>query len=332
MLKTKIATAILILLMASITLLAENQVQAQNVTYTNMQDSGSLQLPSNVTPDETYETISHLSFRPDPIGVGQPLLVNIWMQPPLNVVRYYKAAFTVTFTKPDGTIYTVGPMDSFKGDTSAWFEYTPEVVGNWTIKFDFSGGYFPAGNYSNTATGSGGVTSTTYTSFAKSVYYKPSSDGPYNFVVQQDPAGSWPPASLPTDYWTRPVSPENREWWPILGNYPGTGIVGGGQYWPDDTNTYMSNYKFTPYAIAPNTAHVVWKQENAIGGLVGGVWGQIIPACSRRQQVPISSMMVRGIKQLQRRLMGSQQVYGNALTSELEKYSGNKTATHRYRL
>jgi hypothetical protein len=66
MLKTKIATSILILLMASITLLAENQVQAQNVTYTNMQDSGSLQLPLNSTPDETYETISHLSFRPAP--------------------------------------------------------------------------------------------------------------------------------------------------------------------------------------------------------------------------------------------------------------------------
>jgi hypothetical protein len=240
---------------------------------TNVRDSRSIALPSGVTPDETYETISHLSFRPNPLGIGQPLLVNIWLQPPLHVSRYY-SGLTVTFTKPDGTTFTVGPMDSFQGDTSAWFEQAVDQVGKWKVKFDFPGGYFPAGNYSRTQTGSGGVSETTYTSFRKSVYYKPSSDGPYEFEVTTDIATSWPISPLPTDYWTRPVSPENREWWPILGNYPGTGILGGGPYWPANTNTYMSNYKYTPWVQAPNTAHVVWKQENAIGGLVGGVWGQ----------------------------------------------------------
>jgi hypothetical protein len=263
------SVAIIVLFTASLTLMIM-PVQAQ---YTNMQDSGSVALPANVTPDETYETIAHLSFRPNPVGAGQPLLVNLWMQPPLNVVRYYKAAFIVTFTKPDGTTSKVGPLNSFQGDTSTWFEQTVDQVGTWQIKFDFLGGYFPPGNYSNIQTGSGGVTSTTTSSFPKSVYYKPSSNGPFNFTVQSDMVASWQPSPLPTDYWTRPASPENREWWPILGNYPGTGILGGGPNWPADTNTYMSNYLYTPYVQGPTTSHIVWKKEGAIGGLVGGVWG-----------------------------------------------------------
>ncbi len=112
-----------------------------------------------------------------------------------------------------------------------------------------------------------------------SIYYKPSSDGPYTFVVQEDVVASWPGSPLPTNYWTRPVSPENREWWSILGNYPNTGIVAGiGRGvsladWPADTNTYMSNYQFIPYVQGPKSAHVVWKQQGTEGGLIGGTVG-----------------------------------------------------------
>ena len=117
--KRKIALAIVAILLMTSTMLMEMPANAQ---YTNMQDSGSIAVPANVTPDESYTTVAHLSFRPNPIGLGQPLLINLWMQPPINVVRYYKAAFLVTLTKPDGTTSTVGPLDSFHGDTSAWFE------------------------------------------------------------------------------------------------------------------------------------------------------------------------------------------------------------------
>lgn len=108
-----------------------------------------------------------------------------------------------------------------------------------------------------------------------SAYYKPSSTKEVEITVQDDQVMSWPPARLPTDYWTRPANPQNREWWPILGNYPPTGITGDTAYWPADTNKYMSNYNFVPYVQGPNTAHVVWKRQNNIGGLVGGSVGQI---------------------------------------------------------
>ena len=264
--KQKITVAIVLaLLMASTALMEKPQsVQAQ----TNVQDGGSRPLPTGVTPDLTLETIAHMSFRPNPIGVGQSLLVNLWLQPPTHVARYFKDAFQVTLTKPDGTTDVIGPLSSYYGDSTGWFEYAPDQVGTWKIKFDFLGAYYPLGNYTSYAAFAGNL------SAPQSVYYKPSSDGPHEFVVQQDMVASWPPAPLPTDYWTRPVSVENREWWPILGNYPPTGIVGGGPNWPADTNTYMSNYKYVPYVQGPKSPHVVWRRQDTIGGLIGGTLGQ----------------------------------------------------------
>jgi hypothetical protein len=125
-------------------------------------------------------------------------------------------------------------MDSYLGDGTAWFEYTPDQVGKWTIKFDFLGMYYPAGRYYNGYI----VTNTSGTQFSLSSYYQPSSDGPYDLVVQEEQVSSWPASALPTDYWTRPVHPHNREWWSILGNWPSTGVVGGGSNWPANTNKY----------------------------------------------------------------------------------------------
>ena len=266
----KVIAPALVLLMASVVLMTTT-VTGQ----TNPQNSGSISLPSGVTPDVSYNTIAHMSFRPNPIGVDQPLLVNVWLQPPTHVSRYFKG-YVVKLTKPDGTTNSIGPMDSYLGDTTAWFEYVVDQIGTWKIQFDFPGGFFPAGNYT-VAAGSyaGGQT----LNAPLSIYYKPDSDGPYDLIVKQEPALSWPGSPLPTDYWTRPVSVENREWWPILGNYPGTGIVAGvgrmvsSATWPADTNTYMSNYGFTPYVQGPKSAHIVWKRQGADGGLIGGTMG-----------------------------------------------------------
>jgi hypothetical protein len=233
-------------------------------------------LSSGVTVDATIETIAHLSFRPNPIGLGQTFLVNLWMQPPIHAQRMFTQAFTVTITKPDGTEKIIGPMDSYTGDGTAWFEYIADQTGTWKIKFDFLGMYCPAGRYYNGYI----VTNSSGTQFSSSVYYSPSSDGPYELVVQDEQVASYPSTPMPTDYWTRPVNPINREWWPILGNWPSTGVVGGGDYWPEETNTYnvynggtMNNY-YVAYVQAPNSAHVVWKRQYAIGGLIGGSMGQ----------------------------------------------------------
>ena len=267
--KTKMtATIVLVLLMASVTLTAM-PVKAQGLT---LQPTGGIPLPAGVTADETYNTVAHLSFRPNPVGLGQTFLVNIWLQPPINVVRYYKEVFLVTLTKPNGTKVEVGPLSSYYGDSTAWFEWVADQAGTWTIKFDFLGNYYAAGIYTSPTSGAN-------TTFTKSVYYKPSSDGPRELTVQEDLVVlSWPPSPLPTDYWTRPISPENREWWVIGGCYPWCG-PGGGPVWDElypNTNIYGSNYCFTPYVQAPNTAHIVWKRQGALAGIIGGQYGDQI--------------------------------------------------------
>ncbi|XHH09040.1 MAG: PQQ-binding-like beta-propeller repeat protein [Candidatus Bathyarchaeia archaeon] len=262
-----------VLMISCISMLMTTSVKAAT-TYTNLQEGGSMPgtLQSGVTADVEVDTRAFLSFTPNPIGVNQELLVNIWLNPALHVSRYFKD-YTVTFTKPDGTTDVV-KIDSYRADCTAWFPYKVDQTGTWTIKFDFPGGYFPAGNYT---TYSGAVMGSGVTNFKESVYYKPSSTPVQNLTVQTDMAYSWPPAALPTDYWARPISPENREWWPIAGSYPATGYVGGGTMWDQlypDTNPHWSDrYTFTPWVQAPNSAHIVWKRLDAIDGLVGGPGG-----------------------------------------------------------
>jgi outer membrane protein assembly factor BamB len=229
-------------------------------------------LSSGVTPSVTIRPEAYLAVNPNPIGVNQQLLINMWNQPPLNVARLFVQTFKVTVTKPDGTTDVLGPFSSYAGDSTAWTNYIPAEPGTYSFKFDFLGMYFPAGYYYQgnlVANGASGA------SFLDSVYYAPATAIVENVTVQTDMVASYPPAQLPTDYWTRPVSPNNREWWVILGSWPPTGVHGGGSSWPANTNTYMSSYRFVPYTTAPESAHVVWKLQGAIGGLMGGTAGQL---------------------------------------------------------
>lgn len=258
----KMATVLIsVLLMASVMPMAIPAI-AQTLP---LQSGGGVSLPAGVTPDLALETIPYLSFRPNPVGLGQDILVNIWLQPPIHISRYL-TGLTVTITKPDGTKDVVGPIETYKGDGTAWFERVVDQIGTWKIKFDFPGNFYPAGIYFNQRTGANET-------YPQSVYYKPSSTVERELTVQESMVYSWPPSPLPTDYWTRPIPIENREWWIIGGHYPFSG-QGGGPNWPADTNTYASNYKFTPYVQAPNTAHVAWKQQGALAGIIGGQFGQ----------------------------------------------------------
>ena len=239
---------------------------------TNLKDNGSTQLPNGVTADMTVTTVPYLSFRPNPVGINQAIIVNLWLDPGPSVTRYFRD-FQITITKPDGT-QEIKKMDSYFADSTAWFEYVPDQVGTWKLKFDFPGAYFPAGNYTMPAgTAYSGFTE----NYPKSVYYKPASTQEQTLTVQNDPVLPWPSVPLPNDYWTRPVMVENREWASILGDYPWRG-PGADANWPANTNRYWSQaYSFTPYVQGPATSHIVWKRAGpgVISGLYGGDVGTI---------------------------------------------------------
>jgi len=292
--KAKLAAVAMFLLMASVVLMA---VPAQAQWYiddagtysmgnwgtnaANLQAGGGLRLPSGVTSDVEFKVDPYLSFRPNPVGVGQSILVNMWTVPGPSFTRYF-TDFKVTITKPDGTT-DVKTLDSFRADSTAWFEYVVDQVGEWKLKFEFPGQYFPAGNYTMPeGTSRAGFTE----SYTKSLYYKPTATAEQTLVVQEDMVLSWPEVAIPTDYWTRPVQFENREWWTIAGDYPWRGPSGGptwdelypgtSGYWTAYVGFFAGdNQRFTPWVQAPNTAHITWKRLGALSGILGGDNGYV---------------------------------------------------------
>ena len=272
----KIAVAAAIFLMLSTIAMTPNGVISTAKAQLAASQPVSGPLPSGVTVNAALDTVAFLSFRPNPIGYGQALLVNLWITPGVaSNNRLIPQGFIVTIVKPDGT-KEVKTMDSEPATAAIWFELIPDQVGTWQMKFEFIGTYFPAGYYYDGKVYNASVTGS---ALYGSAYYRPSSTEWQNLTVQQEMIASWPPATFPTDYWTRPANLNNREWWPILGNYPGTGYQGGGTTWDalyPNTNTKDSpgEYNFVPWVTAPNTAHIVWSVQRNIAGIIGGPAGQ----------------------------------------------------------
>jgi len=260
----KVATvSIALILISSIALMSMTFQPAQAQLSPTQPTSGPL--PSGVTPNFTVTTTPYLSVRPNPIGINQQLLVNIWILPAPHTQRAFKD-LKVTITKPDGQTEVI-TMNSYPADGTAWFEWVVDQIGEWKFKYEFPGMYFPAGRYIDgnivTATSGGAV----YTS----AYYTPSTTKETVITVQNDMVWSWPASPLPTDYWTRPISFDNREWWTIAGAYPWYGPSGGStwnQLYPDTTPYWNDRSRFTPFVQGPNTAHIAWKRQENLGGLM----------------------------------------------------------------
>jgi hypothetical protein len=268
--KTKAATTIaLILLMASTAgLFSIPVVSAAEVAVPGP-------LPAGATPSVTITPVPHLSFRPNPVGVGQTFIVNLWLTPSVHASRHHPE-YDVIITKPDGTADTI-KMESYPADSTAWFEYVASEVGTWKLKFVFPGTYFPGGTVPG-----GFFEGATVTLLP--AYYSPVSTEEETLTVQDAVVLPWPEDALPTDYWTRPVHVENRQWWPYSGNWPATGYNGMGTdkwdelypgcnpYW-----TYSSmgmSSRLTPWVQGPNSAHILWKRQDNLAGLIGGQAGK----------------------------------------------------------
>lgn len=258
---------IFVLLASSILIVAS--IPQASAVDTSKPFSGAM--PSGLIANVTAKSTAFLSFRPNPVGVGQAVLVNMWVTPAPGAARKF-LDLTVTITAPDGTEDVI-KKDSYPDDGTAWFEFAPDQIGTYTLKFDFPGTYMPAGRYISgvlsTATSGGSV-------YTESVYMQPSSSPEMTLTVQEDMVASFPSAPLPTDYWSEPVAYESREWWSILGDFPWRGQTGGptwDELYPDTNSYWMLKGRldtFTPWVQGPNSAHVAWKRQTAIGGIIGG--------------------------------------------------------------
>ncbi|MCL1977067.1 MAG: hypothetical protein FWG55_03020, partial [Candidatus Bathyarchaeota archaeon] len=231
-------------------------------------------VPSNAA-DYTVSVKSFLSVRPTVAGIGQEILINMWITPAPGANRIYHD-MKLTITKPDGTQQVIPNIDSYVADGTMWMPWVCEQVGDWTFKLDYPGEYFAPGRYLNGDIIDGNTGGTVY---ADGATIRPAATRVQTIKIQEEVVPSWPGQQFSRNaYWTRPVHEENREWWPYIGSYPwfgpGTNSIWDELY-PDTNPAYNSEYGFVAWVTGPESAHIVWKREYALSGLLGGDYGSV---------------------------------------------------------
>ncbi|XES78409.1 MAG: hypothetical protein ACBZ72_05930 [Candidatus Bathyarchaeia archaeon] len=204
------------------------------------------------TQENVQATYAFIAASPNPAGLGQEVAVSFFLsnvQPTAGGAggeRFHN--FTVDVTKPDGSVETFGP---FTADpvSAAFFVFTPEELGEYTLVFKYPGEFTPAG------TGPfGPVPDTTYL---------PSESDPLILTVQEDALPILIGNPAPSSYWTRPINNQNYAWESISNNW----LMAA---WDSTSRQFDQGACYVPYGTAPDSAHVLWTKELTFGGSVGG--------------------------------------------------------------
>jgi PQQ-like domain len=206
-----------------------------------------MSLPTTQAQAPAWKTFAFVDAVPNPVGVGQEVLIRLGVVQLLGYPQDSWTGLTVTVVKPDGTTETLGPFttDSTGGTATL---YTPTAAGTYKLTTHFPQQAFPETFFDMEK----GILVT-----AGTVVQSADSDTIY-LVVQQAPLPSYPGHALPTEYWTRPIDPQLREWYTISGNWVNRPA--------NDVALYNDN--------APETAHVLWTKPLTTGGLTGGLLGE----------------------------------------------------------
>jgi len=194
----------------------------------------------------TQQTYALVDAIPNPTGVGQATLLKYGISQALGSADLQWKGITMTITKPDGTTETLGPFNT-DSTGSSFTQYTPTQVGNYTITTNFP---------NNTVAAPG------FLDFERGAFIVPgtkmlASTATMTLEVTTEPLVYYPSHALPSEYWSRPIDPQLREWYSVSGNWVTT---------PDNAIALYNDN-------APTTAHTLWVKDLTTGGLTGGLWG-----------------------------------------------------------
>jgi hypothetical protein len=197
-------------------------------------------------PGPDKKTFAYVGLIPDTVGIGQEVLVHIGIHTPTGGPEWGWEGLTATVTRPDGTTFTLGPFKTdATGGTGGTF--TPNQVGTYTVQTHYPEQLVPF----------------SYLNFENGVFYPAgtkflaSDSRILEIVVTEDPVQYYPGVPLPTEFWSRPIDGQHREWSTIGGHWlerPPMDVI--------ENNDY-----------APDTAHILWAKPYTVGGLAGGVLG-----------------------------------------------------------
>jgi hypothetical protein len=196
----------------------------------------------NANAQGTMKTYPVIGATPNPVGVGQETLILLGITQQLTSDLYHWEGLTVTVERPDGHTETLGPLETDSTGLTGTI-YVPTMAGNYTLQV-----HFPQQVCEE------GVTSFFGGSIAPGTVMLASDSIKITLVAQEEPLTYYPVHALPTEYWTRPIDSQLREWAPIAGNWL----------------TTPRNFYLTGNDDAPDTAHILWTTPLTSGGLVGG--------------------------------------------------------------
>jgi len=185
-----------------------------------------------VLEEVTRESYPYLGAIPNPVGVNQPVLFHVGITRQLPRVDYGWEGLSISIKRPDGEIETI---DNIRTDSTGGTGrmYTPTIVGTYECQTIFPKQQGADGVHQNDAT--------------SEVLY---------LEVQEDPIPYYPGHSKPTEYWTRPIDSQLREWGKVAGNWLNI-------WFDEDYLNTKGNEE------APETAHILWTKPLTIGGLIG---------------------------------------------------------------
>ena len=198
---------------------------------------------SAAVPIHHKATHAYIGATPNPIGVGQETLIHVGITDELQLVSYGWEGLTVTVTKPDDTTTTLGPFrtDSTGGTGTV---FVPDQIGTYYLQTNFPAQWF---NW----TTSGGA----------DIWYEESTSEKLALIVDETPDKFYPGQPLPTEYWTRPIDDQLRDWYQVAGT------------WLDSSAGRNFGELVANNAYAPETSHILWAKPQTLGGLVGDPFG-----------------------------------------------------------
>ncbi len=217
-------------------------------------------------------TYPFIGATPNPVGLGQEVLLHVGITDPQSSTELGWEGLTVTVTKPDGTTETLGPYRTdATGGTGAVL--IPTMVGTYQLQTHFPEQVLEVGNRWIPA----------------GTIYESSDSEILELEVLSDPIEYYPGSSLPTEYWTRPIDAQHREWNTISGSWLESGCM-------VTTFPHRFPYRYAPFNDGPESAHILWTKPLTTGGLTGGSLGDHSMSVGDAYQGEFgSSVIINGI-------------------------------------
>ncbi len=211
-------------------------------------------IPTALAQQVSVPSYPYINAIPNPVGIGQGVTLHVGSLWPCGTSAYDGWEGLQVVILKDGQPYKT--IDDIKTDPTGGtgISWTPDEVGTYTVTT-----YFPE----QIAPTVGGFFQSSPPSGATMLEAK-SED--LVLVVQEEPVAYWPTQPLPTEYWTRPIDAQIREWATIAGNWLGDQVSMDAS---PPAQTLYKDYNDD----APETAHVLWTKPITFGGVSGGMTG-----------------------------------------------------------